>query len=302
MTPGVLKQLIYYYPARWLSMALPVSHIAALGRLLAAFEYATTRPSTRRRLQQNIARALDLPASSTQVKSISRQVVLNYVWDQLEFGIANRLRDSNPAQFLQIVGFEPVQKALDRGFGVVIAGGHLATFELIAAAFAWNGFQTGLIVPGETRRDRVSGLGRKLVARFRGQCQKEHLAYSSIYTGGALQQAVDMVDQGGIVVMGVDYAPAAEARTCSFLAQSQPVPSGAARIAIEGQAALFLARLERIQFGQNRLTLTPVNVIRSSDPDADVLRVARTLAEGYESYVRANPAQWAWLMWQHLNR
>jgi lauroyl/myristoyl acyltransferase len=300
MTPGDLKLLVYYFPARWLASAIPVAWAGALGRLLAAIEYATVRPANRRRLQQNIARALGLVPGSSQVDSLSRQVVRHYVWDQLEFALAGRIEKR--AAFLEMAGFEPVQEALDKGIGAVIAGGHLATFELHAAAFAWKGYQTGLIIPGETRPGRVSGFAQKRIARFRDRRRQETLAYSAIYTGGALQQAVNLLKQGGIVVLGVDYPPAQESQSCSFLGQSQPVPSGAARMAIEAGAPVFLAQLERIRFGQNRLTLTPVTMPRSDDREADILALAQTLAKGYEHYVRANPAQWAWLMWLRLGQ
>lgn len=300
MSFGDLKRLIYYFPARWVSALLPIPWIAALGRLLAAFEYASIRGGNRRRLSGNIGNALGIAAESAHAKRLSREVVCHYVWSILEYGLAHRFKEAHGDGFIEVLGLEHVERDVNEGKGIVIAGGHLATFELQMAALAWKGYRTEAIILLADRPDRVSGLAEGWIGRFRARHQAKNLGYETIYTGGAIEQAERLLNERGVVVVGVDYPPARESATCTFLNTRQAVPSGAARLAVETGAAVYMAQLERLSFGHNRLTFSPVPVPQTGNRQADILALAGTLAERYEDFIRERPEQWAWLMWRQL--
>lgn len=300
MRPGDLKELAYHFPVRWVAALLPLRVVAALGLLLAELEYLTMRPGSRKHLCDRLARALDLPADSKRARRLSRLVVRHHVWRVLEYGLAPRLKRKMAEDFVELVGFEHAEKGLRAGKGLVLVGGHLATFELHPAVFAWKGYPTGLLEPADTHPDRLSGFVPRLVERYRKSHQRRHLGYETIYTGGALERATGLLARGGVVGIAADFPPSRESQTCRFLGVERPVPSGAARLVLETDAAVVLAQLERVRFGRNRLTFSPVTVTRTGDGRSDVLTLARRLAKGYEEFVHQHPEQWAWLMWREL--
>ncbi|MBI4557215.1 MAG: lysophospholipid acyltransferase family protein [Candidatus Hydrogenedentes bacterium] len=297
MNLGALKQWCYYFPLRWLAGWAPLSFIAWLARVAARLEYLTVRPATRRLVRDNLAFVLKLPSDSPRVRAIAHEVIWHYVLNIVEYACAHRLRQRVGESFLEVVGFEHAENPLKEGKGVVLVGGHLATFELHPTAFGWRGCNTALIEPYDTRPENAPRGVAGVIYRFRRGHQEQHLGYKTVYTGGGFHQAVKFLQKGGVVGIATDFPPPAPETTCPFLGAERPIPLGPAYLALKTGAAMVIGQLERFEFGQNRLTLSPVECSGTGDLRADVARLSRELALAYEQYILQRPEQWAWHMW-----
>lgn len=300
MSLGWIKELVYEYPARSLAANLPRAMGSQLGRVLAVVERATTRAATNRRLRANLARALDLPEDSPQIRNLARSLILHHIWHLLEYGLRRQIGTSWKGISLEVSGFEHAERILAQKRGLVVAAGHLSTWVLYPAAFAWRGYTTALIERDALNDDPPEAWMARQKLRARRPLQETRHGYTTFYTGGAGKRAAQLLREGGVVVIAVDYPPPAETEKIRFLGVERAAPTGAARLAIEGNAGVVAAQLERIEFGRNRLTLFPVDVPQTGDSRKDVVTLARSMAAQYETFIRANPGQWSWQLWRDL--
>ncbi|MEW6606575.1 MAG: lysophospholipid acyltransferase family protein [bacterium] len=297
MSLSNLKQLFYYFPLRWLATLLPISLIGVLGTLCAYIEILTIRPGTKKRLFVNLMTALGLENDSQKCATLCFNVIRHYIWNILEFTQAHRLWKGRKTNFIQLVGFEHITQSLRQGRGVVLVGGHLATFEFHTTAVAWQGYSSALVEPRETQLDNIpSGIPR-IIQIYRRRHQTRYLQYETIYTGMGFRQALKFLKQGGVVGIAIDYPVVTHSVICRFLGQERKVPLGPAYLAMKTDADIVIAHLERITFGKNRLTFIPVPVIKTEDFITDMSSLSIQLAQTYEQFILKHPEQWAWQMW-----
>jgi len=136
-----------------------------------------------------------------------------------------------------------------------------------------------------------------MIRSFRRRHQERHLGYATVFTGADLRRAVDIVEAGGVVAIAIDIAPASDRVCGDFLGAPRHVPAGPAYLALKTGATIVIARLERLHFGRNRLTLEPVVAPAVGDWRDGVEKLTLLLAEAYERFIVERPEQWAWRMW-----
>jgi KDO2-lipid IV(A) lauroyltransferase len=295
---GDLKQWFYYYPLRAALRGLPVACLEPAGRVLAFVEYYSTKPATRRRLEANVARALELDARAAKRKA--KEIVKHYCYDVLEFIHYPRLRRMYGGQYLQFEGREILDAAMAKGKGVVMLSCHLAFFELYGAGPAMLGHRTGYVEPEATRPGARMGRIQRAIHAFRRRQQEEHFHFESIFTGVRLRSAVRAAEEGLCIAVAVDVAPNKSARMGTFLKFRRRIPEGAAFIAVRCGAEVVGLRLERLRFGRNRMTFEHIPIPAASDRREQVAALAAKLASICEGYIYRRPEQWAWRLWQEI--
>ncbi len=300
MPLGRIKQLIYEYPARSLARQLPLNAGAALGATLAAVEYATLRPASRRRLREKLGEALELSPDSDEIHVLARSLIRHHVWHLLEYGLPFRLAPQDTGPVIEVAGLEHAKQVLETGRGLFVAAGHLCTWVLYPAVFSWLGYETALIERDMSQAEGEDHWLSRQKMRVRKRLQQSYHGYETIHTGGARKRALGVLRRGGVVVMAVDYPPAKATRTMPFLGRQRGLPTGAASLVLDAGAGTVSAQLERLSFGHKRLTLEPVEIPKTGDPKADTFALARTFAQNYERFIRAHPDHWSWQLWREL--
>ena len=291
-----LKPWFYYFPLRIACSRLPAAAIATVGSWVARLEEISVRRKNMELLYRNIAGVLGLHPGAEQVRAVGRQVLRNYLWNILEYGLAHHLRRLHGSDYLRIDGAEELREAVAAGKGVVIATGHFANFEMISTAPAWEGYDTAIIEPANTGSASMPAGPRRRIQQFREAHQRRHLKYRTMYTGVSFRHTIDFLKRGGVVIIAADY-PATSGQTVSFLGQQMYAPQGPAHIVLKSGARLFFGGYERLSFGRNRLFLKPVAVPDSGDFKDDRWQLTLILVSLCEQWIRERPGQWAWLLW-----
>jgi Kdo2-lipid IVA lauroyltransferase/acyltransferase len=223
------------------------------------------------------------PAAREQ---LARQVFAHFVrfaWETLELFIA-------PLAYIKkktvILGQEHMAQALSEGRGMVGMCAHAGNWEYTAFGYGLQ-YEPAVAVG----RDLDHPLGGRLLRYLR-----QRGGNLMVGKKGGMKQILRQLRQNRIVGIVIDQNTAtSEGLLVDFFghpARSTPV---AALLARRGVPVLpTLSR--RLPDGRlMMLVLPPLPVVKTSDPEADVLRLLQEQQRIIEAWVRLEPSQWLWL-------
>jgi len=260
-----------------------VAHrVAVLGGTL---EWAS-RPRLRRRLAENLARAVDRAPDSKAVRRLVRAELVNE---------AKRSADllwaiSRPNEFLAttaVDGREHVEAAAARGRGLLLAGIHLGGWEVAAGAPA-------TIVPVPTTvivADNWLAWGIQHV--------RIELGLKILYRSQAALGALRVVRRGeALLVLGDDaFGPEPRVHRVQFCGVAANLPAGIVTLARLAQAPIvpfevlpIAPRRWHIRLGE--IIEPPARDIGDAG-DAGEQRVLQQLADVWTESIRRHPAHWS---------
>ena len=226
--------------------------------------------------------------SLAQRETTLRSVYRNLGWQLAEFCLMPRYSAEKAGRFIEYEGLNHYLEARDRGKGVLVLTGHLGAWELSSFYHSLVGYPMGLVI----RR-----LDNPLVDAFvnRIRClhgnrviHKDDFARGLISSMRAGETVGILMDTNMTPPQGV-FVP--------FFGVDACTASGLARVALKTDAAVvsgFLlwdeARSKYVlRFGE-RITL-----VRTGEPDEDVLANTAAFAAATERAIRAYPDQWLWM-------
>jgi KDO2-lipid IV(A) lauroyltransferase len=190
------------------------------------------------------------------------------------------------AQVVRQAGWEHVQKALDKGKGVLLVFAHLGQWELMAnyissrapvSAVAQNLYDPRLDV---------------IMTDFR----ERKLRVSMIKRGVALRGIMVALKENRIVIALVDQDTGKDGVFVPFFGKPAWTQSGVARIALKTGAALVPAFVLRGKDGHFEFRAEKEIIGgETGDRDKDILERVRRYTEVVEKYVRAYPEQWMFM-------
>jgi len=130
-----LLRLLVWFPLRWLIVILPVkSGIAALSTM---GDYALSR-GKRAQLLKNLAR---VNGGNIKDSPDIREYFRNHYIDRLLIFIFPKFVAKEVERFVDIEGIEHLNKALERGKGVILVHGHFGPVHLPLVALARLGYR-----------------------------------------------------------------------------------------------------------------------------------------------------------------
>ncbi len=191
-------------------------------------------------------------------------------------------------RFIEYEGLDHYLAARERGKGVLVLTGHLGAWELSSFYHSLMGYPMGLVI----RR-----LDNPLVDAFVNRIRCLH-GNRVIHKDDFARGLISAMRQGETVgiLMDTNMTPPQGVFVPYFGVQACTA-SGLAKVALKTDAAVlpgFLLWDEtkgryRLCFGER------IELIRTSDAEADAVANTAVFTAAIERYVRANPEQWLWM-------
>lgn len=212
------------------------------------------------------------------------------VWDNFgrtygEFPHLGRIAD-DPAR-LEVIDRRDAAARVEPGQPAIYFAGHLANWELLAAALDRHLRRDITLVVREPDNPQVRGLVERMRAAAAGQRVAKGQAGS--------KQLVAALRQGGTLLLLSDQK-LNKGLAVPFFGVDAMTPTAPARLGLRFDCPIVPFRLERRGGARFRMTLEPA----LAKPEAGVTNdpialLTQRMNEVLESWVRERPEQWFWL-------
>jgi Kdo2-lipid IVA lauroyltransferase/acyltransferase len=268
-------------------LALPPRSVArSIGAGIGAIAYhllGRLRSTGRRNL------ALAYPeASAAERETTLGGVYRSLGWELAEFCQMSRYTPEQASKFIRYEGLENYLAAREQGKGVLVLTGHLGAWELSSFYHSLVGYPMSLVI----RR-----LDNPLVDAFVNRIRCLHgnrVIHKDDFARGLLT-AMHNGDTVGIL-MDTNMTPP-QGVFVPFFGTEACTATALARVALKSGAAVVPGFLVwNKQESRYVLHFGPqLELIRSADPQADVVANTALFTAVTESYIRQYPDQWLWV-------
>ncbi len=179
-------------------------------------------------------------------------------------------------------GMENMDKALEKGKGVIALTGHFGNWELLGAWMAQNGYP--LKVVGRSAYDpRLDGL---IVAT------RNTAGYTNIARGKATREIIRTLRHGGIIGMLIDQDTRVEGVFVDFFGKPAHTASGPVVLAEKLGTPVVPIFMHLTAGGRYEVVCGPEVNFRFEE---GLVANVRRCSDIYEQTIRGNPTQWAWM-------
>jgi lauroyl/myristoyl acyltransferase len=188
-----------------------------------------------------------------------------------------------------LIDLDPVTEKLyqNREFsqrGLVVAGLHLSNFDLILQWACQEGFKPLIL----TIPDPQGGRGKEYERRKKSGM---NILPASI---GALRQALTHLQQGGIVLTGIDRPIPDPKATPLFFRRPAALPMHHIFLALKAKVPIVVMRANLQAKGKYHiLTSESIEMDPHPDRDTEMLLNAEKVLSLAEKYIRQTPQQWS---------
>ncbi len=180
-------------------------------------------------------------------------------------------------------GLENMQRAIERGKGVVLFTGHCGNWEWMAASIALAGLEMN-VVAREIYDPRINDF----IVESRGRFGMKTIGRG---TGDAARDILKTLRTGAILGVLIDQNIRAESAKVPFFGHPAETPIGPARLAIRAGAAAIAGFIERRDGTQIIRFEEPIETSR----DMDAVDLTARMTESIEGQIRRVPEQWVWM-------
>jgi len=219
-------------------------------------------------------------------EDIARAVFSNLGITLLETMRVPWLRRATLEGFVEAEGREVLEKALERGRGVIILTAHLGNWELLAIWHSIMGYEMDVVV-----RDMDS----PLVASLMEWMRTSH-GNTMVLKKRSMRRLLKTLSSNGIVGILLDQNVArVEGVFVDFFSTPACTNKGPAMLAAASGAAVIPTFITR-EGGRHVIRIGPeVELAHSGDKNKDALENTARLTAVIEEAVRRTPEQWFWV-------
>jgi len=235
-------------------------------------------PRRRHAALANLAVILPQAARRERLR-VARRMMRSYNRMMFEFFRLPHLEREELLAAIEVEGREHLDRALERGRGVVITCTHLGNWELAAVVLAHWGY----------RLHAVAGvqLGRWLTGAVRET--KSELAIQTVAPEDGFRKLLRALDHNEAVALMVDGDIYSHGVTVDFFGRDTRFPAGPGVLAQRTGALVICGFCERVGRGRFRIVMEPaLDPARFASTDALNAAVAATS----ERHIRAHLDQW----------
>jgi KDO2-lipid IV(A) lauroyltransferase len=278
------------YAAVWLILkglgVLPHALASSFAVVVTRFLYVLL-PKLRKTAEVNLQIAFP-EWTDAQRKALIRMMLRNLGWMAAGFARFPKYTKENIGQLVALDGHENFLAARRRGKGVLILTGHIGAWELSSFAHALYGFPLHYMArPIENSRIDA------LVNGYR--CRAGNKPIFKNESARAMLKILK--DAGTIGILADQNTLPEEAVFVDFFGKAASTTTGIARVALHTDAAVvpgYAVWDESLQ--KYRLRFEPlVELIRTGDPDRDILENTKKFTKVLEEIIRKYPDQWVWV-------
>lgn len=278
------------YAAVWLLVKglglLPKSLARGFAVAVMQFFYALL-PRLRRTAEINLSIAFP-DWNDAHRKVVIRRMLRNLGWMAVEFARFPRYTKQNIEETVVLDGHENFLEGQRRGKGVLYLTGHIGAWELSSFAHALHGYPVHYMArPIENRRIDF------LVNKYR--CMSGN---QPIFKNESARVTLKVLKEAGTIgILADQNTMPQEAVFVDFFGKAASTTTGIARLALHTDAAVvpgYAVWDQRLEKYRLRFE-PPLELIRTGDPERDILENTRKFAKVLEDVIRKYPEQWVWV-------
>jgi Kdo2-lipid IVA lauroyltransferase/acyltransferase len=292
-----LRELLYNFRYRCGEQALrsfvhilpyiPNGMTRGFTRLMARTTFIFMR-GYRKRMAENIESVLgqEIPVPRERQK-LAWRAWLNFAQGVLETARVMHFSREKIVSTVVLEGEEHIQRALEKGKGVLALSAHLGNFTLIGARLAASGYPFSAVIKSP-RNQRFA----KLLDHYRRQIGIHTIAAKP--RRQAVRGILQALRENRIVLIIADEFRSGDVMV-DFFGVKVPAPRGPATLALRTEAATLpmfaIRRADRIVLRVD----APLLPLRSDDLEASVVGTTALYTRRIEAAIREYPDQWNWI-------
>jgi KDO2-lipid IV(A) lauroyltransferase len=265
----------------------PARLVRGYTRIMARLTYALLW-SYRKRMQENVALVFGNEISERDRRALVRAVWLSFTRAVLDTVEVMHCSKEQILASVRLEGEEHIQRALERGKGVLALSAHLGNFTMIGARLAAGGYSFSVVVkqPADERFARLldgyrSQLGIQTIsAKPRREAVRGIL--KALRSNRIVLVIADEFKSGDVVV--------------DFLGMKVPAPRGPATLALRtGAVTLPMFAIRRSDGGLSLSVGAPIAPIEREDLEESVVATTALYTTYIEAAIKNHPEQWNWV-------
>lgn len=277
-----MAQYLLFLLARPLLARLPRRALIALGVVAGALAYMAAGRS-RGAVLRNVSVVLP-EATAEELRRLAIRTFIHGAWSYVE--LLTLSRDGAPDDAdIRIEGWEHVDRALERGKGVIMAGAHIGPTALGGQAVCARGIPTTVVV-----EQLEPPAFHHLTVELRARTGLRQIPLGP----GALREVVEALRRNEIVGIGCDRDVAGSGETLPFFGRPTQMTTAPAAIGLRTGALVLPALAYRTRsFTAVAQIQEPVEIPRTGDTVADIREGTLRILQRIEAFIRQHPEQWA---------
>lgn len=256
-----------------------IAHIVGSGAYL-------FRRRARRAVIANMQQVMGPHASEGDVRRAALEVFRNaarYYADMIH--VPHLTVEHFRAEQLELEGVEYLEEARRSGRGAVLVSAHFGSPEMAVQGLAAEGFPIFAL---------TEPLQPQKLSDFTHWLRSRHGHEYRTVGFGAIKEAIRRIKKGGLVAILLDRDVGGTGVPMQFCGAETRIPLGAVDLALRTGSYLIPAWAWRIDGYRFHARIgPPMEMVRTGDPDKDVLVNAQRLLALFEGHLRAYPGQWA---------
>jgi KDO2-lipid IV(A) lauroyltransferase len=180
---------------------------------------------------------------------------------------------------------EYIDKAMEKGKGVIMITGHFGNFEWFAYVLAMQGYK----VSGIAKRQSNPYVNR-LIHRNRSQ-----FGTKVIYTNNAMKDGLKALNNNEIIGLVADQDAKKKGIFIEFLGQPSSTAVGPAVFHLRSGAPVIFCAAIRKDYGKFDIHINPpFEIVDGEITDEKIRSITETHVKELEKWVRKYPEQWFW--------
>ncbi|MDQ3928994.1 MAG: lipid A biosynthesis acyltransferase [Chloroflexota bacterium] len=241
-------------------------------------------PSIRRAIMDNLRHVLP-EASFHERRGLARKVIRNQLKNYYDLVRLPHMKPDDVRRMIaSIEGLEHLEAALKENKGVLVTGGHIGNFSVVAQLAAVLGYKTAIIAE-DIKPDKLYEYVNSL---------REHFGLEMIKVGSAQVRTIfKFLRNGGLLMVAGDRDVSDNGLPVKFFDATADLPSGPVVLSLRMKVPLLPCFTCRLPNNKNVLTIyPPMEWEVTGDHDRDVEVNMRKMARVLEDLIRKTPDQW----------
>ncbi|MFB0518723.1 MAG: lysophospholipid acyltransferase family protein [Acidobacteriota bacterium] len=283
----VVKSVGWLLPRRWNLW---------VGAQIGLLGYGVLR-AERRKSRSNLELAFQGEKSTGELRGINRRVFANQGRNLFELFWLARVSPSELLQQVHFQGMEHMQRAYNKGKGVLLVTGHIGNWELMAAAVASAGYPLW-VVAAPLYDPRLNGIVAGIRKRYGVRTIYRHHP-------SARRSILRVIEKGEVMGLLIDQDTRVKGVFVDFFGRPAYTPSSAASLALRSEAEVVMGYIVRQQNNNLTIAFRPALLpLRSGKRAEELVANTQLYTSVLEDIVRKYPEQWTWMhqRWKTIKR
>ena len=230
---------------------------------------------------------LDTAFGNTKdINRIAQEAFKNLGMTLMEWLRLPRMNKERIDKIIDIDGIEKISKVLVKGKGAIVLTSHLGNWEYLAAFFALNGFEGGVIA-----RKIYYPLYNKLLTDIR-----KSQGVETLLRDGSVRDMLKVLRQNKLLGILPDQdTNKVEGIFVDFFGRPAYTPTGPVALALASGAGIIPAFIIRKGSRYQIFVEDPLELVDADSKDETIRINTENWSKIVERYIREYPEQWVWV-------